>query len=58
MAYFTTLGKIISESGGPYKLQECQESTKLFLTGLSYNKCKRLLEILAASLKLCISKPS
>ena len=48
-AYFTVLGKIISESGGPFLLQECQVSIKPFLSGLSYDKCKRLHEILATA---------
>ena len=47
MAYLKALGKIISESEGQFLLQECQVSTKSFLSGLSYNKCKRLHEILA-----------
>ena len=46
MAYFKALVKIISKSGGPYQLQECQVSIKSFLSGLSYNKCKRLDKIL------------
>ena len=47
MTYFQALGKIISESGGPFLLQECQVSIKSFLSGLSYNysKCKQLHEI-------------
>ena len=46
-AYFKALGKIMSESGGPFLLQECQVSIKSFLSGLSYNKSKQLHEILA-----------
>ena len=52
MAYFKALGKIISESGGPSLLQECQVSIKSFLSGLSYNKCKRLHEILATAFEV------
>ena len=49
MAYFKAVGKIISQSGGPFLLQECQVSIKSFLSGLSCNKCKRLHEILATA---------
>ena len=49
MAYFKALSKIISESGGPFLLQECQVSIKSFLSGLSYNKRKLLHEILATA---------
>ena len=52
MAYFKALSKIISESGGPSLLQECQVSIKSFLSGLSYNKCKRLHEILATAFEV------
>ena len=52
MAYFKALGKIISESGGPYLLQECDLSTKSFLSGLSYNKCKRFHEILSVAFEV------
>ena len=47
--YFKAPGKIISESGGPYLLQKCQVSIKLFLSGLSYNKGKQLHETLATA---------
>ena len=49
MAYFRAHGKITSQSGGPFLLQECQLSIKSFLSGLSCNKCKRLHEILATA---------
>ena len=48
MAFFKALGKIIAESGGPYILEECGISIKSFISGLIYNKCKRMYEILAA----------
>ena len=46
MAYFKVVGKIISKSGVSFLLQECQASIKSFLSGLSYDLCKRLDEIL------------
>ena len=52
MAYFRALGKIISESGGQFLLQECQVSIKSFLPGLSYNNCRRLHEILATAFEI------
>ena len=52
MAYFKALGKMISESGGPFLLQECQVSIKSFLSGLSYSKCERLHEILSTAFEV------
>ena len=52
MAYFRALGKIISETGGQFLLQECQVSIKSFLPGLSYNNCRRLHKILATAFKV------
>ena len=49
---FKALGKSISESRGPFLLQKCQVSVKSFLSGLSYNNCKRLHEILATAFKV------
>ena len=51
-ANFNGFNKIISESEGPYQLQECQVSIKLFLSGLSHNKCKLLHGILATSFEV------
>ena len=45
MAFFEVLQKIIAESGGPYILEECGISIKSFISGLSYNKCKRMHEM-------------
>ena len=56
MAYFKAVGKIISQSGGPFLLQECQVSIKSFLSGLSCNKCKRLHEILATASEVMLFK--
>ena len=39
MTYFKAL---LSKSGEPYQLQACQVSIKSFLSGLNYNKCKRM----------------
>ena len=52
MAYFKALGMIISESVGPFLLQENQVSIKSFLSGLSYNECKRLHEILTTAFEV------
>ena len=52
MAFFKVSGKIIAESGGPYILEECVISIKSFISGLSYNKCKRMHEILAAAFEV------
>ena len=46
MAYFKAVCKIISKSGGSFLHQECQVSIRSFLSGLSYNKCKQLNDIL------------
>ena len=40
MSHYKAHGEIISESRGPFLLQEC--IYQVFLSGLSYNKCKRL----------------
>ena len=52
MAFFKVLGKIIAESGGPYILEECGISIKSFISGLIYNKCKKMHEILAAAFEV------
>ena len=52
MGYFKALGKIISESGEPFLLQECQVSTKPLLSGLSCNKCKQLHETLSKAFEV------
>ena len=51
MVYFKALDKIISELGGPFILQKCQVSIKSFLSGLRYNKCKQLHEIIATAIE-------
>ena len=52
MAFFKLLGIMIAESGGPYILKECGISIKSFISGLSYNKCKRMHETLAAAFEV------
>ena len=49
LAFFKVLGKIIVESRGPYIIEACGICIKSFISGLSYNKCKRMHEILAAA---------
>ena len=52
MSYLKAPGKIITESRGPFLLQECQVSIKSFLSGLSYNKHKRLHKIFATAFEV------
>ena len=55
MSYFKAPGKTITESRGPFLLQECQVALKSFVSGLSVNDCIKFLQ---QHLKLFISKPS
>ena len=52
MAFFKVLVKIIAQSGGPYILKQCGISIKSLISGLSYNKCKRMHEVLAAAFEV------
>ena len=49
MAFFSALGKIIEESGGPHVLDECKVLAKgsinSFLRGKSCKRCKRMHEL-------------
>ena len=51
MALFSAFGKFISESGGPYILNECEVlakgSLQSFQHGKNYKRCKRMHELLA-----------
>ena len=49
IAFFEALGKITDESGGPYILEECGLSIKSFISGLSYNRFKRMHATMVAS---------
>ena len=56
MAFFAALGKVITESGGPHLLSECdilaKGSLQSFLAGTHYNRCKRLHEILSLAMEI------
>ena len=56
MAFFSAIGKVIAESGGPYILQESEAlakgSIKSFITGKNYKRCKRLHEILSLAFEV------
>ena len=52
MAFFKVLVKKIAQSGGPYILKQCGISIKSLISGLSYNKCKRMHEVLAAAFEV------
>ena len=56
MAFFSALGKIIEESGGPHVLDECKVLAKgsinSFLRGKSYKRCKRMHELLALAFEI------
>ena len=55
MAFFSALGKIIAESGGPHILNESEVlatgSLKSFHKGKNYNRCKKMHELLALALE-------
>ena len=54
--FFSALGKIIEESGGPHILNECKVlakgSTNSFLRGKRYKQCKRMHELLALAFEI------
>ena len=55
LAFFSAMGKIVSESGAPHLLTECgifqKGSLNGFLKGKHYNRCKRFHEYLSLSLE-------
>ena len=55
LAFFCAVGKYIAESGGPFILSESgvlqSGSLKGFINGKAYNRCKRLHELLSASME-------
>ena len=55
LAFFSALGKLIADSGGPHILNEtgvlANGSLKSFLRGKSYKRCKRLHELLALAME-------
>ena len=55
-AFFSMLGKYLAESGGPHILNEThvieKGSLKSFLSGKSYNRCKRSHQSLAAAMEI------
>ena len=54
LSFFSSLGKIIEGSGGPYVLSEsgcyAEGSLNMFLKGRLYNRCRRLHALLLTSL--------
>ena len=52
IAFFKALGKITDESGRPYILEECGLSIKSFISGLSYNRFKRMHATMVASFEV------
>ena len=55
MALFNVFGKYLAKSGGPHILNGClvlvAGSTKGFLSGKSYKRCKRIHELLALAME-------
>ena len=55
-AFFSMLGKYLAESGGPHILNEThvieKGSLKSFLSGKSYNRCKRSHQLLEAAMEI------
>ena len=55
MAFFSACGKVISESGAPHFLNECEVlkkgSLNGFIKGKHYNRCKRFHEYLSLSME-------
>ena len=53
IAFFSAIEKYISDSGGPYLLNQSRisekESLKVFITGKRYNRYRRIHQILAAA---------
>ena len=58
LAFFKALGKFLGESGGPYVLQEAEVlakgSTRSFLVGTNYKRCKSFHEVLAVALEVML----
>lgn len=56
MAFFSALGKVVAESGGPDILNECEVlaggSLKSFLHGKNYKRCRKMHDILSLSLEV------
>ena len=54
--FFSTLGKYLAESGGPHILNEThiteKGSLKSFVSGKSYNRCKRSHELLGVAMEI------
>ena len=55
-AFFSMLGKYLAESGGPHILNEThvieKGSLKSFLSGKSYNRCKRSHQLLEVAMEI------
>ena len=56
MTFFKVMGKFIAESGGPYILNECdvlqKGSINGFIQGKSYNRGKRIHQLLAVAMEI------
>ena len=56
-SFFSVLGKYLAELGGPHILNEThvieKGSLKSFLSGKSYNRCKRSHQLLGAGMEIC-----
>ena len=52
MAFVKATGKITAQSGGSYILKASGIFIKSFISGLSYNKCKIMDEMLAAAFEV------
>ena len=56
MAFFSAIGKLVEESGGPHILNECdilaKGSIRSFNKGKNYKRCKRMHEILPLALQV------
>ena len=56
VAFFSATGKYTAKSGGPHLLNQWRilekASLKGFLTGKSYNRCRRIYQILAAAMEI------
>ena len=56
MAFFSAIGKIVDESGGPHILNECdvlaKGSLRSFYKGKNYKRCKRIHETLSLALQV------
>ena len=56
-SFFSVLGKYLAELGGPHILNEThvieKGSLKSFLSGKSYNRCKRSHQLLGAAMEIC-----